>query len=281
VRLANLADRIVLVRDARAVDVQEASGGRLPSDPAAAFDRWDEVLASVPEIARGEARPFDPAALGPPSPRPRQVFALALNYAPHATEAGYTPPDWPLVFTKFPASITGPFRTVALPSARVDWEAELVVVIGRRAERVAEADAWHHVAGLTVGQDLSEREVQMRGTPPQFSLAKSYPGFGPTGPWLVTPDEFDDRDDVELTCRLNGEQVQLARTKEMIFSVPRTLAILSGVCPLLPGDLIFTGTPAGVGQRRTPPRFLRAGDELVTAVEGIGEIRQTFLAGRS
>lgn len=279
-RLANLAGRLVLVHGDSAVDLHEASAGRLPADPAAAFERWDDLRAWAAEALGSTVggQPFDPAELQAPSPRPRQVFALALNYPPHVAEAGYSTPAWPLVFTKFPSSITGPVTTVTLPGDRVDWEAELVVVIGRRAERVTEADAWDHVAGVTVGQDLSERDVQLRGSPAQFSLAKSYAGFGPTGPYLVTPDEFTDPDDIELSCTLNGAQVQQVRTKEMIFSVPRTLAILSAVCPLLPGDLVFTGTPGGVGHRRRPPRYLRAGDELVTTVEQVGDLRQTFRA---
>lgn len=274
-RIANLAGRLTLLRDGRAIDVHRDSGGRLPADPAAGYDRWAELRSWAGRVP-AKGRPFDPAALGPPSPRPRQVFALALNYPPHVAEAGYTAPRWPLVFTKFPTCVAGPAEVVTLPGERVDWEAELVVVIGRRAENVSEADAWAHVAGLTIGQDLSERAVQLRGSPAQFSLGKSYPGFGPTGPWLVTPDEFDDPDDVELSCELNGERVQSAQTKEMIFSVPRTLALLSAVCPLLPGDLVFTGTPGGVGNRRTPPRYLCPTDTLVTRVTGIGEIRQTF-----
>lgn len=270
-----MGGRLALLRDGLAIDVHRNSGGRLPADPARAYERWDDLLGWAQRVP-GTGRPFDPAALAAPSPRPRQVFALALNYPPHAAEAGWAAPGWPLVFTKFPSCVTGPFGAVALPGDRVDWEAELVVVIGRHAEQVSERDAWRHVAGLTVGQDLSERAVQLRGTPPQFSLAKSFPGFGPTGPWLVTPDEFDDPDDVALSCELNGVTVQQARTKEMIFSVPRTVALLSAVCPLLPGDLIFTGTPGGVGSRRDPPVYLKTGDTLVTRVQGIGEIRQSF-----
>jgi 2-keto-4-pentenoate hydratase/2-oxohepta-3-ene-1,7-dioic acid hydratase in catechol pathway len=275
VRFANLAGRSTLLSGGLAIDVHHASGGRLPADPAEAYEQWDELRAWAARSPVG-GWPFDPADLGPPSPRPRQVFALALNYPPHVAEAGYRPPDWPLVFTKFPSCVTGPAETVTLPGDRVDWEAEVVVVIGRRAERVSEEDAWGHVAGVTAGQDLSDRDVQLRGTPAQFSLGKSYPGFGPTGPWLSSPDDFDDPDDLLLTCELNGEQVQQTRTREMIFPVPRTLALLSAICPLLPGDLIFTGTPGGVGNRRSPPRYLTPADTLVTRVEGLGEIRQTF-----
>jgi 2-keto-4-pentenoate hydratase/2-oxohepta-3-ene-1,7-dioic acid hydratase in catechol pathway len=141
---------------------------------------------------------------------------------------------------------------------------------------VAAADAWDHVAGLTVGQDLSARDVQMLGSPPQFSLGKSFPGFGPIGPWLVTPDELRDPDDLGIGCAVNGEQMQSDRTSAMLFSVPETVARLSAICPLLPGDLIFTGTPAGVGNRMDPPRYLKPGDELVSTIEGIGTLTTRF-----
>jgi len=151
-----------------------------------------------------------------------------------------------------------------------------VAVIGRAAYRVDAARAWDHVAGLTVGQDISARDVQMTGSPPQFSLGKSLPGFGPTGPWLVTPDALADPDDLAIACAVNDEQVQGDRTSSMLFSVGEVIARLSAICPLLPGDLIFTGTPAGVGNRMDPPRYLRPGDELVSTIEGIGSITTRF-----
>lgn len=141
---------------------------------------------------------------------------------------------------------------------------------------MSEDHAWKAVAALAVGQDLSERVTQLRGKPAQFSLGKSFPGFGPIGPVLVTPDELDDPDDLEITGLLNGEIVQRDRTKSMIFPVPELIARLSAVLPLLPGDLVFTGTPAGVGNRMNPPRYLTDGDVLVSRIEGIGEIRQHF-----
>ena len=159
-----------------------------------------------------------------------------------------------------------------------DWEIELVAVIGARAWRVAESDAWRHVAGLTAGQDLSERISQLAGPAPQFSLGKSLPGFTPMGPCLVTPDEFADPDDLGLRATINGEEVQKARTSELIFPVPVLVSRLSHRLPLLPGDVIFTGTPAGVGLGRNPQRWLADGDELVSTIEGIGELRQRFAA---
>ncbi|WP_460062452.1 fumarylacetoacetate hydrolase family protein [Streptomyces sp. YKOK-I1] len=278
-RLGVLDGRAVLIRGDRAAGVRVASRGRLPSDPMELLEQWD-MLRVLEASLSDEAYDIevDPDALGAPVPRPRQVFAVALNYPPHAAEAGFTPPDEPLVFTKFPTCLTGPRTTVELPEGKVDWEAELVAVIGRHAHRVSGERAWEAVAGLTIGQDLSERVSQLQGKPAQFSLGKSFPGFGPTGPVLVTPDEFDDPDDLEITALLNGEVVQHDRTKSMIFPVPELVARLSAVVPLLPGDLVFAGTPAGVGNRRTPPRYLTEGDELVTRIEGIGEIRQHFTA---
>ena len=142
---------------------------------------------------------------------------------------------------------------MTLPAGHVDWEIEVVAVVGRGGFEIARERAWEALAGLTLGQDLSERVAQLTGTPPQFSLAKSHPGFGPTGPVLVTPDELADPDDLAFESRIGEEVIQHGRTSELIFPVDELVEHLSAVCPLLPGDLIFTGTPGGVGNRRTPP----------------------------
>jgi 2-keto-4-pentenoate hydratase/2-oxohepta-3-ene-1,7-dioic acid hydratase in catechol pathway len=278
-RVANLSGRLVIVTDGRAVDVEKASTGRFPADPQAIYSRWAEFRGWANEARFTDPEPFDAADLGSPSPAPRQLFAIGVNYRAHAVETGLALPEDPLVFTKYASSISGPITEVALPEGgHTDWEVELVVIIGAEARQVSEADAWGHVAGLAVGQDISERIAQMKGSPPQFSLAKSYPGFSPIGPWLVTPDEFDDPGDLELGCAVNGEQVQHARTNDLIFSVPVLIARLSAALPLLPGDVIYTGTPSGVGLGRTPQRFLAPGDELISTIEGIGELRQRFVA---
>ncbi|MBD0418204.1 fumarylacetoacetate hydrolase family protein [Streptomyces sp. TRM S81-3] len=275
-RIANLAGRLTVLVEGRAIDVHTASRGAFSADPQAVYARWAEfrTWAAGADLAGG--RPVDVAELGAPAPSPRQIFAIGLNYREHVSEAGFTTPEgMPPVFTKYATALTGPVTEVRLPQGgHTDWEAELVAVIGHKAHNVSEADAWSHVAGLTVGQDISERVLQMEGPAPQFSLGKSYPGFAPTGPWLVTPDEFDDPDDLELTCSVNGEVVQHGHTRQMIFSVPALVAKLSGILPLLPGDVIFTGTPAGVGLGRTPQRWLAPGDELLSSVVGIGELRQ-------
>jgi 2-keto-4-pentenoate hydratase/2-oxohepta-3-ene-1,7-dioic acid hydratase in catechol pathway len=277
-RIANLSGRLVLVTDGRAMDVERASGGRFCAAPQAIYARWAEFRAWADQAEFTGADAFDLADLGSPAPAPRQLFAIGLNYRAHALEAGFAIPEDPPVFTKYVSSITGPVTEVALPEGgHTDWEVELVVVVGTEAYRVSEADAWSHVAGLAVGQDISERIAQMSGPSPQFSLAKSYPGFTVIGPWLVTPDEFDDPNNLELRCAINGEEVQHARTEDLIFSVPALVARLSAVLPLLPGDVVYTGTPSGVGLGRTPQRWLAPGDELVSSIEGIGELRQRFV----
>jgi len=280
-RVANLAGRLVVVNGEKAVDVAKASAGVFDSEPQAVYDRWAafvEWAASLDVSAAWSL--FDPSQLASPAPSPRQVFAIGLNYNEHASEAGFASPDrTPPVFTKFATCITGPYGQIRLPAGgQTDWEVELVAIIGTHAHRVAAERAWSHVAGLTVGQDLSERILQMGGPSPQFSLGKSYPGFGPIGPWLVTVEEFSNPDDLELGCAVNGEEVQKGRTSDLIFSVPALIEHLSAVTPLLPGDVIFTGTPSGVGMARNPQRFLAAGDELVSYVEGVGQLRHRFIA---
>jgi 2-keto-4-pentenoate hydratase/2-oxohepta-3-ene-1,7-dioic acid hydratase in catechol pathway len=271
VKIANLRDRAVLVVDGTSVDVAEASGGRFGPDPMDVYEQWDDVVEWAGGVGPGSS-PLDEAALGCPVPRPRQVFAIGLNYRSHAEESGMALPEVPATFTKYPASLGGPFDDIEIVGTSVDWEVELVVVIGRLADRVTEADAWSHVAGLTVGQDVSDRALQFAAGM-QFSLGKSRRGYGPMGPWVVTPDEVADPDDLGLGCSVDGETVQDARTSDLVFSVPRLIAELSGVLPLLPGDVIFTGTPAGVGMSRQPPRALAPGQVLESWIEGIGTIR--------
>ena len=279
-RLADIAGRAAVVTAPdHAVDLAEASGGVFSPDIQLAYERWDEVKAFAAALDATKADLVSPADFGNPVPRPRQIFAIGLNYAEHARESHFAVPDQPTVFTKFVTCLTGPTGEITLPAGDVDWEVELVVVIGERADRVSVADAWDHVAGLTVGQDLSERILQRSGPAPQFSLAKSYPGFGPLGPVVVTPDELPDRDDLELGCLVDGEQLQKGRTRDMVFSVPELVSRLSAITPLLPGDVIFTGTPSGVGMGRTPQRFLKPGQELITYIDGIGTMRHTFVGG--
>jgi 2-keto-4-pentenoate hydratase/2-oxohepta-3-ene-1,7-dioic acid hydratase in catechol pathway len=280
VRLANLGGRACLVVGAGVVDVEARSGRRFSADPMAALGQWDALADWARGLREGDATaPLRVDALGPPVPRPAKVFAIGLNYRGHAAEAGMELPTTPMVFTKFPSCLAGPESDVVLSSDFVDWEVELVVVVGRGGRQIAEERALAHVAGYCAGQDISDRRLQFSDKPPQFCLGKSLDGFGPTGPVLVSLDEFPDPNDLALTCDVAGERMQAARTSDMIFGVPSLVAYLSRYCTLEPGDLVFTGTPAGVGSTRSPRRYLRAGEEIVSTVERIGTLRNRCVAG--
>ncbi len=276
-KLANQNGRAVLVIGDEIADVETASERRFGPDPMALFDEWD-AFVEFAMTAPATTGPVVTSALRNPVPRPRQVFAIGLNYRGHAEESGAELPTVPAVFTKFPTSLAGPFDDIQVVGDTVDWEVELVAVIGRTADRVAEPDAWSHIAGVTIGQDISDRHLQFAAGG-QFSLGKSRRGFGPVGPWVVTPDELDDPDDLALGCSVNGETMQDARTSDLVFNVPQLIVELSAILPLLPGDVIFTGTPAGVGIVRKPPQFLKPGDTLDTWIEGVGTLRNRIVSG--
>lgn len=273
-RFANITDRAALVVDDSFYDLATISDGRIGPDP---MDAIAEV-ANLHELGRSldDVTPtgrLDPAELGPPVPRPRNSFAVGLNYRSHVAEADMEVPDVPLVFAKFPSCLVGPGADVELRTNAGDYEAELVVVIGRPGRDIATADAWDHVAGVTVGQDISDRALQFAAKPPHFDLGKSRDTYGPIGPVLVSPDLLPDRDALGITCDINGERRQDGSTADLIFDVPALIAYLSSIVTLSPGDLIFTGTPEGVGA--TQGAFLQPGDVITTTIEGIGTITNT------
>ncbi|HEY0521324.1 MAG TPA: fumarylacetoacetate hydrolase family protein [Ilumatobacteraceae bacterium] len=270
-RLFNLAGRLSTFIDGAVVDVATTSDNRFAADPQLMFDNWDGLVAWGESVNARGAGDVDVQQLLAPVPRPAQVFAIGLNYKAHAQEGIFSVPEEPTVFTKWPTCIVGPSHAVELP-VDTDWEIELVVAISRRAHRVSAADAMSHVAGFTVGQDLSDRVLQRKGPAPQWSLGKSRYGYGPTGPWLVTLDEIANVHDLAIHSSLVGETLQSSRTSMLIFDIPTLVEYISDVCPLLPGDLIFTGTPEGVGYARKPPRFLHPGDVLTSTIEGIGDL---------
>jgi 2,4-didehydro-3-deoxy-L-rhamnonate hydrolase len=284
-RIANNAGRLALVHNDDILDVERASAGAFASDPMGVFARWGEFTAwaaSIDVEAHPDASPLADAALDAPSPQPRQVFGIGLNYADHAAESGLPLPEHPVVFTKFPSSVAGPDVDVELPGPTVDWEAELVVVIGAGGRHIPLSEARSHVAGFTVGQDLSERTVQWQGQPAQFSMGKSFENFAPIGPVIVTLDELANPDRLRLTTTIVGAdgtetEVQNGESDQLIFGVDELISRLSETIELFPGDLIFTGTPPGVGAGRDPKRFLVAGETLVTEIEGIGRITQHFV----
>jgi 2-keto-4-pentenoate hydratase/2-oxohepta-3-ene-1,7-dioic acid hydratase in catechol pathway len=268
-RFASLNGRAQLVvgDTPHLVDLAEASGGKFDSDPIKAFARWDEVREFARPVTSGGI-PCDVNALDAPSPWPLQVFGIGLNYRKHAEETGAQIPTTPLTFTKFPTSIGGPNTDVPIVGNAVDWVVELVVVISTGGRDIAEADAWNHVAGVCIGQDISDRALQMATMPPQFNLGKSRKNYSPFGPWLVDTKDVENPDRLEVVCTLNGKQVQREFTDDLIFNVPQIISYLSGIVQLVPGDVIFTGTPGGVGVAQKPPVFLKAGDVLESTLTG-------------
>lgn len=297
-RIANLAGRAALTNGTDYLDIHTVSQGRFGPDPMDVFTRWEEFLAwtrspdadtLVPSPAESTTTTVDPADLGAPVPQPRQVFAIGLNYKDHADEASLPYPEHLFVFTKFASCLAGPYASVELPEGgEVDYETELVVVIGRETHRVDEHEALDSVAGYAVGQDYSERVVQLRPPVPQFSLGKSYPNFGPFGPAIVTPDELADPAELRVSAVLEGPgaeehgaegwRVQDGNTRDLIFPVPRIIADLSQVTTLYPGDIIFTGTPAGVGKAHGIT--LQPGNVLTSTIEGIGSLRNEFVPAK-
>ncbi len=273
IQLANVNARASLLIGGRVADVERTSKGRFSSDPMAALREWSDFLIWAQGVRESETTAaLREADLGPPVPRPAKVFAIGMNYREHAKEAGLDIPQTPVVFTKFPNCLVGPRAAVELSSDFVDWEVELVVVISRRGRRIPQKAAFDYVAGFCVGQDISDRRIQFSDKPPQFSMGKSIDTFGPIGPALVSIDAFPDPNDLALTCDVAGERMQDARTSDLIFSVAELIAFLSGMCTLEPGDLIFTGTPAGVGSTRNPRRYLKPGEEIVSTIEHIGTL---------
>jgi len=277
-RLATIDDRSAFeYLDDRGgfVDVARSAGDESLSDPMIAIAHYQELHDLYSRASSAERISGEPGLC---VPRPSKVFGIGLNYLSHASESNLALPPSPLAFTKFPSCLVGPRADVVLSGPAVDWEVEIVVVIGKGGRHIVAADAWSHVAGLTLGQDVSDRVVQMTGQPPQFSLGKSFDTFGPIGPAIVSVDAFPDPDDIGLWCDVSGERMQDARTTDLIFSIPVLVEYLSSICTLEPGDLIFTGTPEGVGAGRG--RLLTAGDVIDSGAEVIGSLRNICVSGR-
>jgi 2-keto-4-pentenoate hydratase/2-oxohepta-3-ene-1,7-dioic acid hydratase in catechol pathway len=276
-KLANLAGRATLIVGDRALDVEKASDGALGPDPAVLYDlaHHDELRRLEQAASDADLVPYDERQLGPVSPRAPKILAVALNYRGHAEESGIPIPEQPTVFGKFSSSLTGAHDPVIVPEGidKCDFEAEVVVVIGRTMRSVAPGEVWDGIAGVTAGQDVTDRREQWRKPLNQFTFAKSYDTFTPTGPLMATVDEFDDRDDIEVVGWVDDLEVQRGSTADLIFSVPELVSWLSRYVTLEPGDLVFTGTPAGCGVRRVPRLYLEPGMTLTTQVKGVGTMR--------
>ena len=236
-----------------------------------AWARAAEVLARAP--LGPFLRPLQGLKLDAPVPNPSKIIAIGMNYADHAREQGKKPPERPIVFAKYPTTVIGPgdeIRWDPTLSNKVDWEVELAVVIGRTTRRVAAADAFEYVFGYTVANDVTARDLQ--DSDGQWVRSKSLDTFCPLGPWIVTRDEIPDPHGLAIRCLLNGELVQDSKTDQLIFRIPQLVEYLSRAFTLLPGDLILTGTPPGVGHHRKPARYLGDGDVVTVEIDGIGSL---------
>ena len=223
----------------------------------------------------------DKVKLLPPIPEPGKILCIGLNYRDHAIEGGKAIPVEPVVFGKFSNALIGPNDPIRIPrvAQKVDYEAELVIVIGKRGKHIPnDSSAFEYVGGYTCGHDVSARDWQFRGEEKQWIIGKTFDTFAPIGPVLVTADELTDPHSLQIKLRLNGETMQNSNTKEFIFGVPHLLWFLSQVVTLEPGDLIFTGTPPGVGIARKPQVLLKPGDEVEVEIEGIGVLTNPCLA---
>ncbi len=269
-----------------------------------AFDgKYVDLLAADPEMpasvrellamsSEGQARAwsalrrgsvaYEPAQarLLPPVPDPRKIICIGLNYRDHAAESGVPAPPEPVLFSKYPTALIGHLQPIVLPrvSNEIDYEAELVVVIGRGGRHLSRQQAWNHVGGYTVGHDVSARDWQLNKPAKQWMAGKTFDTFAPTGPDLVTPDEVPDPHDLGIRLRLNGQTMQDSNTKQLIFRVDELIAYLSQIMTLEPGDLIFTGTPPGVGMARKPPVWLKPGDVVEVEIDHLGVLRNPVVA---
>ena len=250
----------------------EGGFGRLEGDLVVPMGRDLVAYLETGRAQGGEPVPLERLRLRAPVPRPGKVVGIGLNYRDHAAESGQPIPETPILFPKFANSVIGPGEPIVIPpeTRQADYEAELGVVIGRRARRVSEARALEHVAGYTCVNDVSARDLQFLSS--QWMAGKAIDTFLPCGPWLVTTEEIPDPQDLAISLRLNGETMQASRTSQMVFGVAELIAWISRTMTLEPGDLIATGTPPGVGFARTPPVWLREGDLVTVEIEGIGAL---------
>jgi 2-keto-4-pentenoate hydratase/2-oxohepta-3-ene-1,7-dioic acid hydratase in catechol pathway len=228
----------------------------------------------------GRAIPLSDVSLLAPVLDPQKIICVGLNYADHAAETGATVGDEPVIFNKFPTCLRGPEAPIELPpeSNEVDYEAELVVVIGKLARRVSRADASQYIAGYCCGHDVSARDWQKNKPGKQWLLGKSFDSFAPLGPWLATRDEIPSPGELPIEMRLNGQVMQSSNTRQLIFSIDYLVSYLSHVCTLLPGDLLYTGTPPGVGTARKPPVYMQPGDVAEVIIPGLGTLRNPVIA---
>jgi 2-keto-4-pentenoate hydratase/2-oxohepta-3-ene-1,7-dioic acid hydratase in catechol pathway len=277
---AGAVPQLGVLVDGKIVNLAEASGGRLPNDMRSFIEQGDSAVKLAQEIAgKGGAKgiPMGDVKIMAPISNPSKLIAIGLNYMDHIRETGAKVPQIAVMFTKYTSSIIGTgdeIRWDPAVTAKVDWEAELAVVIGKRASKVKEEDALDYVLGYMNCHDVSARDLQNEKGD-QWIMGKSLDTFGPLGPYLVTKDEVPEPNNLSIKCLVNGNAMQNSSTREMIFKIPYLISYLSRGLTLLPGDVITTGTPDGVGAARKPPIFLKNGDVVTVEVEGLGQLTNT------
>ena len=275
---ANINGRSALVQGDAFFDLATIANGAVSPNPMEAIQ--NSALLHQYAAQLGDYEPsgiIANADVCAPIPHPRNSYGVGLNYQLHVEEAASKTPSTPMVFTKFPSCISGPTDDVIMRSDECDYEGELLVVIGNDGKDIAKEEAWSHILGLSVGQDFSDRGIQYKDQPAQFNLGKSFDTFGPTGPYLVSTDSFTDPSDLEILTTVNGEVRQSDRTSNMIFDIPTLVSYISSITALAVGDIIFSGTPEGVGFRNGS--FLKDGDIVETTIEGIGTMRNRCVRG--
>ena len=269
-KLGSNSGRAIFIKDDKYYDVNTISNGDISSNSVEALSDTEKLSQLYINLSDYEpCGDIGDINLDPPI-IPTNVFAVGLNYKKHAEESNLEIPPFPMIFTKHSTCISGPKSDICMKSDMVDYEAELVFVIGKGGKDINKEVAWDHVAGLCVGQDISDRPVQFHATPPQFNLGKSFDTFGPIGPYLVSTDLFDNKESLKLQCWVNDELRQETLTNDLIFDIPYLISYISEFITLNTGDVIFTGTPEGVGA--TQGKFLKDGDILKTSIEGIGTL---------
>jgi 2-keto-4-pentenoate hydratase/2-oxohepta-3-ene-1,7-dioic acid hydratase in catechol pathway len=275
--------RAALFQDATYFDLHATDPDLPPSlrDLLAGGPAYLHAAAVVPHSPKAVQYPAGGVKLLSPIPDPQKIICVGLNYRDHAAESGAPIPKEPVLFSKFATALVGDGDAIVLPpvSKEVDYEAELVLVVGKQGRHLTPATAPQHLAGYTIGHDVSARDWQLKKDGKQWLAGKTFDTFAPTGPLLVTADEVPDALNLGIRLRLNGQTMQESNTRQMIFTPADVLAYVSQVVTLLPGDLVFTGTPPGVGFVRKPPVFLKAGDVVEVEIDGLGVLRNSVVQG--
>ena len=270
-KLGTVSGKAVLIKDDHYYDVASLSGGAISSDSVEALKFQTELSDLYETLSEENASGnLSEVELGNPVPKSPNCYAVGLNYRKHAEESGMDIPEVPMIFTKHTSCFVGPKANVEMRSDYVDWEVELVAVIGKEGKNISKENALDHVAGLCVGQDISDRPAQFATTPAMFNLGKSFDTYGPMGPALVSLDLLENCESLDIECKLNGETVQKSNTSDLIFNISSIISYLSEIVSLNVGDTIWTGTPSGVGI--ASGKFLKDGDVLTSSIEGLGSM---------